>query len=191
MKNLIKKVEKISQIASWGGGLLLLLTALLIATEIICRKVFSFSFGGTDELSSYTLAISCSWGFAFALFKKSHIRIDMLYRLLPLWLRHYLDILSLVLFLVFLGFVSWFSFLVVHVSTTKHSVANTPLATPLWIPQSLWLAGLLWFALTIALLLVFTIYRQITGTRSKGEDFASIVTLEEEIEESSEKEKLL
>jgi TRAP-type C4-dicarboxylate transport system permease small subunit len=184
--DIVHKVEKISQVASWGGGLLLLLTAVLIAVEIVLRKVFSISLGGTDELSRYALAVSCSWGFSFALFRKSHIRIDILYRLCPQRLQQYLDIFSMSMFLIYLGVVSWFACFVLKTSLVRHSTANTPLATPLWIPQSLWLAGLIWFCIVILVLLTVTFWRQIKGTRGESEDFASIVTLEEEIEEIEE-----
>jgi len=30
----------------------------------------------------------------------------------------------------------------------RGAMANTPLETPLWIPQSVWLGGWVWFALT-------------------------------------------
>ena len=83
MSGLLHKTEKISQVAAWCSGLLLFLAAIMIAVEVILRKAFAYSIGGADELSSYALAISCTWGFSYALFRKSHIRIDVLYSRLP------------------------------------------------------------------------------------------------------------
>ncbi len=37
-------------------------------------------------------------------------------------------------------------------SLSNGSTANTPLATPLWIPQLLWLSGYAWFAITTSVL---------------------------------------
>lgn len=37
-------------------------------------------------------------------------------------------------------------------SLSNGSTANTPLATPLWIPQLLWLSGYIWFAITTSVL---------------------------------------
>ncbi len=78
--------------------------------------------GGADELSSYALAISCSWGFSFALFRKAHIRIDVLYVRLPRKCRHLMDLLALVLFGLYMIMLSYFAFTVVQTSLAKHSV---------------------------------------------------------------------
>ena len=158
----------------------------MIAVEVVLRKAFAISIGGADELSSYALAISCTWGFSFALFRKSHIRIDVLYSRLPLFGRFCLDILSNVLLLFYISILSYFAFIVVKTSVVKFSTANTPLATPMWIPQSLWLSGLLFFGLTIFLILAGTIYNLLRGDQVTAAKISGISTLDEEIQESAE-----
>ena len=186
MNVFLKKTEKISQIAVWISGSLLFLASIMIAVEVVLRKAFAISIGGADELSSYALAISCTWGFSFALFRKSHIRIDVLYSRLPLFGRFCLDIISHVLLLFYVSILSYFAFIVVKTSVVKFSTANTPLATPMWIPQSLWLIGLLWFGLTIFLILAGTIYNLLRGDQATAAKISGISTLEEEIQESAE-----
>ncbi len=186
MNVFLKKTEKISQIAVWISGSLLFLASVMIAVEVILRKVFAISMGGADELSSYALAISCTWGFSFALFRKSHIRIDVLYSRLPLFGRFCLDIISNVLLLFYVSILSYFAFIVVKTSVVKFSTANTPLATPMWIPQSLWLTGLLWFGLSIFLILAGTIYNLLRGDQATAAKISGISTLDEEIQESAE-----
>lgn len=185
MNELIKKMEKISQVAVWFSGLLLFLSAIMIAVEVVLRKAFSISIGGADELSSYALAISCTWGFSFALFRKSHIRIDVLYTRLPRGGRFALDIVAHLLLGIYIVILSYFAFLVVKTSVVKFSTANTPLATPMWIPQSLWLIGLLWFGLTIFLILAGTIYNLLKKDTNAAEKLSGISTLDEEIQETA------
>lgn len=189
MSGLIKNTEKISQVAVWCSGLLLFLASLMIAVEVVMRKAFAISIGGADELSSYALAISCTWGFSFALFKKSHIRIDVFYCRLPKNGRFTLDLIANLLLGVYVAVLSYFGFLVVKTSIIRHSAANTPLATPLWIPQSLWLLGLLWFGFTIFLILAGTIFSRLRGDTTTATRLSGIVTLEEEIKESSQRGK--
>jgi hypothetical protein len=62
-------------------------------------------------------------------------------------------------------------------------VANTPLATPLWIPQSLWYAGILGFTLTVLLLLAGTLYHLLRGDLRAAARISGSSTLEEEIED--------
>jgi len=186
MIGFIQKTEKISQIAAWCSGLLLFLAALMIGVEVVLRKVFTFSMGGADELSSYALAISCTWGFSFALIKKSHVRIDVLYSHLPRSARSFLDIIAHLLLGLYIVVLSYFAFFVLKTSIVKHSAANTPLSTPLWIPQGLWFAGLLWFGFTIFMILAGTIYYRLNRKHEIADRLSGISTLSEEIKETAE-----
>lgn len=186
MVGFIKKTEKISQIAAWCSGLLLFLASIMIAVEVILRKAFAYSIGGADELSSYALAISCTWGFSFALFRKSHIRIDVLYSRLPQKWQNLLDFLAYALLAVYIFTLSYFAFFVVKTSVVKHSAANTPLATPLWIPQSLWFIGLLWFGFTIFIILAGSLYYHVKGNQQLAGQLGGIATLDDEIKETAE-----
>ena len=185
MDLLVEKTEKISQVTVWISGLLLLLASIMIAVEVVLRKAFAISIGGADELSSYTLAISCTWGYSFAMLRKSHIRIDVLYNHLPQFGRFCLDIIANILMLGYVSILCYFAFIVVKTSVIKQSAANTPLATPLWIPQSLWLTGLLWFGLTIFIILAATIYNLLIKNPAAASRISGISTLSEEIQEST------
>jgi TRAP-type C4-dicarboxylate transport system permease small subunit len=164
----IKNIEKISQLATWISGTVVLLTAILIAVEVVLRKVFVVSMGGADELSTYALAICCSWSFGFALFRKAHIRIDLLYVRFPNAVRHSLDIISLLFLAIYTILLSYFGFIVFHTSWIRESIANTPLATPLWIPQGLWLLGILLFTLCILSLFAGTVYHLLRSDFSQA-----------------------
>lgn len=186
MLRLLDKTEKISQLAAWCSGLLLFLASVMIAIEVVLRKAFAVSMGGADELSSYALAISCTWGFSYALFRKSHIRIDVLYCRLPAMGRAFLDFLAYGLLAFYVLTLSYFAFLVVKTSVIKNSVANTPLATPLWIPQTLWLLGLFWFGFMILIILAATFYYRLQGNPQLATKVSGISTLDEEIQETTD-----
>ncbi|MGD8561593.1 MAG: TRAP transporter small permease [Desulfarculaceae bacterium] len=185
MNRLLQITDKVSTYAAWISGTVLLLTSFMIAVEVILRKVFIISMGGADEISSYALAMSCSWAFGYALFRKSHIRIDVLYLRLPQAARFFLDIVSLCFFGLYLLLLTYFAYLVLYTSLIRHSMANTPLATPLWIPQSLWFIGIVGFLLTIFLILAGTIYNLISGDLRRAQELSGAVALEEEIEEGT------
>ncbi len=185
MNKLLKFTESLNRAGAWVGGALLFLTSIMIAIEVVLRKAFSISMGGADELSSYVLAISCSWAFGFALLRKAHIRIDILYARLPEKVRSSLDILALVTFLLYLVPLVYFASLVVRTSWVRESTANTPLQTPLWIPQGLWLAGLVVFLFTIIILLIGTVFHLVKKDPSRAQQLSGPNTLEEEIEKES------
>jgi len=185
MERLIRLSDRFSTWAAWVGGGILFATAIMIAIEVVLRKLFAISMGGADELSNYALAISSSWTFGYALFRKAHIRIDVFYVRLPQRVRQALDVLSLALFGFCALVVSYFAFRVLWTSIQRSSIANTPLATPLWIPQGLWFAGILTLTLMIFILLAGTLYRLWAGDASGAQSLSGASTIKEEIEEEA------
>jgi TRAP-type C4-dicarboxylate transport system permease small subunit len=185
INKIIDKTEMASRMTAWISGFILLGVSVLITVEVVLRKVFSFSMGGADEISGYAMAVSCSWAFGYALFRKAHIRIDILYVKFPRWLRHALDILSLALFGFYMLILSYFAFHVFLISFVKSSTANTPLHTPLWIPQLIWMVGLAGFTLSILVILAGTIFNLVQKRYDIVHKLVGASTLEEEIEEET------
>ena len=183
MKKILTIIENISKYSVWGGGILLFATSFFIALEVFLRKLFSISMGGTVEISGYVLAISCSWAFSFALFRKAHIRVDTLYVRFPKLLRYFFVFFSLALFLIYMSILSYYAFISLKMSIARKSVANTPLQTPLWIPQSIWLLGLIIFTFTIFLLLLGTIYYLAEKDELSAQKISSAMLIKKEIEE--------
>ncbi|MEM7500217.1 MAG: TRAP transporter small permease [Pseudomonadota bacterium] len=138
-------------------GLVLLLACGFILLEIVMRRVAFGIFGGTDEISGYVMAGVASFAAGYALVERAHIRIDILHRRLPAAGRTALDILSLGGLLAVAIALLYHGWGVLSKSLDAGSTANTPLETPLWIPQLIWLAGWLWFAVAALVLLILTI----------------------------------
>lgn len=185
MNLLIRITDRLGTWMAWGSGLLLFATAVLIAVEVVLRKIFAISMGGADEISYYVLAVSTSWTFGYALLRKAHIRIDVLYIRMPAKVRVALDLLSMALFGVCVFIATYFAFFVLQTSIRRGSVANTPLGTPLWIPQSLWFAGLVFLCLVVLVLFAGTLYRTIKKDHVGAHELTGASSLLEEIEEET------
>lgn len=184
IQKILSKGESISTVGAWISGFILFGTSIMITVEVILRKLFSISLGGADEISGYAMAISCSWAFAYALFRKAHIRIDVLYVKLPECVRYLLDIASLILFGIYMSVLSYYAFQVFLTSLSRHSTANTPLHTPLWIPQLIWVTGLVFFTLTIYLILIGTVSHLLRNEKAEAQRLSGATTLVEEIDET-------
>ena len=139
-------ITKVSLVMSRVGGVFLLLAALLVSVEILGRKFLFLPFNVGTELSTYALAVGASWSFSQALLQRAHVRIDVLRNLLPPLARTFLDIVALVSLAAFALVVSWHVWDTVQTSWSLGARENTPLATPLVIPQLLWFWGMAWFA---------------------------------------------
>lgn len=182
---LSRLAERLSLGAVWAGGALTLASVLLITFDVLARKFFGFNTGGADELSSYAFAISTSWALAFATLQRANVRVDVLYQYLPIRLSAFLDWLSLVGLGVFMVVLTWFAMDVVSTSWEQQSAANTTMATPLWIPQGLWLVGLCWMCLVVTLMLVRASVAFVTGDIDLLKDLCGVRSAQEEAEEEA------
>ena len=132
------------------GGVLLVATALLVSAEVVLRKLGIAAFSVGSELSSYALAISATWAFALVLMERGHVRIDILTARLPAGPRAFVNVLAVASLAAVGAVLSYSAFDTFMTSLELGAISNTTLATPLWVPQGLWLAGLLWFTLVAA-----------------------------------------
>ena len=182
---LLRQADSWSLRAAWFGGTLTLASVLIICFDVFIRKVFGVSIGGSDELSGYAFAISTSWSLAFVVLHRGNVRVDVLYLMLPVRLSALLDWISLVALGVFLVFLTYYASFVAETSWVHSSTANTPLATPLWIPQGLWVLGLLWMCVVLTLMLIRASVALVTGDIEVVKTLCGVRTSEEEAEEEA------
>jgi TRAP-type C4-dicarboxylate transport system permease small subunit len=133
------------------GGWWLLGLAFVTVFEIFARKLFAFSLLGVDEVGAYTLAIFSTLSFAYALVTRSHTRVDFLLGHLPGPLRALLNAIAYLLLATLAAYVAWRGWAVLEESIEFQAHANSPLQTPMWLPQTAWLAGLVAFAIVAGL----------------------------------------
>lgn len=135
-------------IERWLGtlfGLIFVGLSLVVAVETAMRKLFNVSLQGADELGGYALAVGATIAFSLALIGRAHIRIDVFHDRLPRGLQTVLNWLAAVSLAAFALMLAWLAWFVIQDSREYQSVSQTPWATPLVIPQTAWLAGLIVF----------------------------------------------
>ena len=150
-------LSRLSLWAVWAGGLSLMLAAFMIVIEIVGRKIGgsevfgvalpSFRVPGSDEYSGYIFAGATAWAYAYCLVHRSHIRIDALYNLFPQRVRAVLDVIGLTLLSVYILYLTERAINVYIGTLEKGSRAATPQQTPLWLPQGVWVTGLVFFCI--------------------------------------------
>jgi TRAP-type C4-dicarboxylate transport system permease small subunit len=148
-------LERATRVAAIIGGYLILLTALVVAVDVIARRLFAVSMGGADEIAGYAFLIGSVLAMGYTAVQRGHIRIDFAYIFLPRPLQAILDLVALVSLLLFTSLLAWYGTHTLLESIEIGSTANTPLRTPLWIPQTLWV-GSLWLFFAVLVLLIAT-----------------------------------
>lgn len=178
-------LEAAIDVAALVCGWWLLALSALTCIEILGRKFFGFSLQGVDEIGSYTFAIVTAFGFSYALISAGHTRVDfVLSRFSPRTqaLLNAASVVTLAALSLLAAYRAW------HVLAESHelvSTAPTPLATPLWYPQTIWFAAWLLFAVTAVVVAAFA------GRLVLRRDWTELnrrygpQTLEEEIESES------
>lgn len=127
-------------------GIGLLACAAVVLADIILRQMGS-SFGGTDEISGYVMAIATSWGMAFTLLELGHVRIDLLRGRTGALGRAIFDLFAMAVLSGTVTLIALKCWPVLARSLANGSRANTPLETPLALVQVPWFLGWAWFAI--------------------------------------------
>ena len=142
---IVSGLRRLNDVVALGVGAALLGACAFTLIDVIGRRLGA-GLGGAEEISEYVMAGATSWGMAFALLGLAHVRIDFArMRAGPVW-RAALDVLAMVA-------LSWTAILiaikcwpVLEKTLANNARANTALETPLWLPQTVWFSGWLWFA---------------------------------------------
>ncbi len=179
-------LERISRVAVWVGGAALLLCAFMVSGDVIMRKLFSMTMSGSDEITGYAFAAATAWAYSYCLLHRSHIRIDALYGVLPIWLRSLLDALGLALLLFYMAYLTNKAVDVFLTSWEHDSVSITTLSVPQWIPQLLWLSGLCWFVITLTFLLVYVLVSLVLGDVTTVQNVAGAMSAKKKIDEETQ-----
>lgn len=165
---------RISRWLAWLAGALMVLSALLIGLDVLLRNLLRISPFHSFELSRYAFAAALAFGLAYALVERANIRIDILHRLMPRRAHPWLDVLALLALAPFALAFAWYAWDVTLQSASLGAVSNTPLALPMVIPQSIWAAGLTWFALVAWILALQASWALLRGRTERVEQIGGM-----------------
>ena len=179
-------LTRVADVAVIACGWWLIALSVLTCVEMLGRKVAGFSLQGVDEIGSYTYAIVGAFGFAYALIARGHTRVDFLLARFPLRVRALLNLLAMLSLAALALLCAWRGLHVLRESIDLRSTAATPLATPMWLPQSIWLAGYVAFALAASWAAIDAARLYWRGRVDELNARFGPQTLEEEIEAETE-----
>lgn len=188
---LLRVARALSEAGVWLSGALMVGAAGLIGVDIVLRKLFNMSVGGADEVSGYVLAIGSAWAFGYCLLDRGHIRIDSVYVWLPAPVQAGLDVTAVFVFTAFMALVTWHAWGVLEQSWSVGARSISPLATPLVIPQALWLVGLLTVLFVGVVLLLRAVPALARGREAEVGRLVGHRTVSEEMETELEREQRL
>ncbi|WMS43546.1 TRAP transporter small permease [Acuticoccus sp. MNP-M23] len=181
MNGLDHAIEKVTRTLCIAGGWVLIALSLATVASAILRKFFGTSLQGVDEYGGYILAVVAAIGFSHALVKRAHVRIELLRQPLPPRAQALVDLFALLALLFTAIVLVWVAIGVVRSTVAMDALSNTPLRTPLVIPQSIWAGALGFFALISLILFVRCVAAFIRGDIDFVRRRLGSETLDEEI----------
>lgn len=154
---LSRYVQPVARMAAILFGYAVLAYALLLSFEIVGRKLLNTSFKGIDELGGFVLAISAAIGASYTMAMRGHTRVDVFLVRMPKKVQAALNTLAMVTMAFFAGFAAWRGVAVLQ-DTLEFGSISPNLQQPLWIPQVIWVAGLMLFAVIATLYGLHALY---------------------------------
>lgn len=180
MQILKKFVQGMAILCGWA----LLTLCVLTVYDIIARRLFGHSIQGVDEIGGYVLAATASIGFGIALMDRLHTRIDLVLVRLPDPLQALANSVAMIALAGFGVFMTEKALSTVIETLEFGSRASTPLQTPLWIPQSVWLFGIALFAAVACAMAIHSVILMLRRDWQLTNELYGPPSLEDETEAS-------
>jgi TRAP-type C4-dicarboxylate transport system permease small subunit len=166
MRLLARVIETVTEIFSGHAqAWLTLALMILVMVDVTSRYVMQNPLAISDEYGGFCLvAITCI-GLAYAWKTRSHVRVEFITKRLPIGMRRWLRLFTLLLAIVFTGFMVYGAFKLVSISLMFGTRSTSWLRTPVAWPQMTIVIG----AVLMFLQLIVEIFKQITKL-SAGEE---------------------
>ncbi len=176
---------RISRYLAWlSGGILLVGCAGAITVDVVLRYFLNRTVVESFEISGYAFAAAVALGMAYTVSCKSNIRIDLLANRLPLLPRVILDLVAHLAIVAVAATIAWYALQTWLQSLKLDAKSITILQVPLILPQGIWLAGLIWFALFAAIVAWYAARQLMRGNLAGVQNLIGPATLQEEIEQA-------
>ena len=153
-------LRQLVQIPSLLGGILILMSALVIIYDVVTRA-FGASTFWADEMTGYFLVVTAFLGGGFALQSGKHVQVTFVLERLSASINKFLDKLVKVLILLISFCLLYFGIMTVIDLYESHFVSTTMLSFPLAIPYAAIPVG--------ALFIIVEVIREVLDfSRNKG-----------------------
>lgn len=124
-------VERTSSLINWAGCFVLAVMMFFTAADVMGRYFFNRPILGSFEIQAFLMAIVVGFSLAICGVNKGHISVDIVLSLLPKRVRAVMDLISDLVSISFMVFVTWQTFHYMVILYQTHNVAST-IPIPSW-----------------------------------------------------------
>jgi TRAP-type C4-dicarboxylate transport system permease small subunit len=181
MDKLWAGISGVARVFAWIGGAMIMVAALIVSTEVICRKLLAFPFSGSDEIGAYLFAVGTSWSMAYVLVTRGHVRIDALYGAFSARVRAILDLVALVALAILVVALADRAWELTSDNLAGWNRSNTPLRIPLAYAQLPWFFGFAFFLLAMVVAMARALIALVSGDYPKVAATIGVPSQDEEV----------
>ena len=159
----------IGSAAAWlaGAGVVCVVAMMVVVTvEVVWRYLLDSATMWSDEVASYLLIAIVFLGLAQDLRQGSHIRIDIITDLVSARMRARLELFAYLVGVVFSCMLTWGVWIRFQNFWMRHTISDSPLMTPLWIPMVPVVLGAALLVLAMLAGLIATARTMLGGVRT-------------------------
>ncbi len=175
-KRLVLAVDRVARflsvISAVGAGLVLMAMIFHVLAEIVLRSFFLSTTYVLEEMIGYGIAAMSFLGLGYALNEGALIRMNLLLvKLGDTPTRRVVEVICIVGALVFTCIAAWYFYVNSVRDFMRGYVSETMSETPLWLPPSIMLAGMVVFILQLTTYLLRVLIGDVSFASESKSDF--------------------
>jgi TRAP-type mannitol/chloroaromatic compound transport system permease small subunit len=144
---LISLCAAIDQLNTWTArifGATILIVTFAVLYEVVARGLFGQATIWANETTVYLSAVAYLLGGGYALLKRAHVRIDLIYDAFGTRAKMWADLISFVCFTIYVGALVWIGTEMAWTSFQQSEGTGTPWNPAIWpVKMAIPIAGLL------------------------------------------------
>lgn len=141
-------IGRVVAVVDGAAAIFLAIITALTFTAVLLRYVFNLPFPGSFDVSRLLLGVAIFWGIAAAAWRREHIKVDIIWQVLPARAQRWVDVFSDLVFILFIAVFAWMLFW--QVGKVRASGQTTfELALPIWLFH-----GVAWLGIAFCLMVL-------------------------------------
>lgn len=132
MDRFFRAVDRVNDWCGWLVGLQILFIVAVIAYEMLLRGIFGAPTLWANETMVYLTAMAYLLGGGYALLHRRHVTVDVVYARFSARTRAWLDVVTLLFFVLYLGTLIWAGFVWGWDSLKGGETTGSPWNPPIW-----------------------------------------------------------
>ncbi|WP_251978782.1 TRAP transporter small permease [Salinicola avicenniae] len=168
------KLDPLYRLGAWGAAACMLAICAMVTIQVLLRCIdallvalgisrLGYEISGLSEIAAYLLVGATSLSLAYTFTHHAHIRVTLLIARLPAAVRAWFEVVCLAIAFALSLLLGWELVGLVGESLEYGDVSSGLMAIPLWIPQTVLVAGLVLLALSLLEALLGTLRQAVTA----------------------------